>query len=182
VRRFKGKSLAQLLDDPTARRMLCDVDVQDASTIVADDEEAVEHAERDRWHRQKIHCGNRFPMVAKEGQPALGAVGIFWRSLHPTGDIIVLSERSKPSMRSSPCIRGAPQLNDGHLRSLLKEWVTHYNRGRPHASLGPGIPDLRAGQQRAKLCGHHVLIDQQVVTKALLGGLHHEYSLERRAA
>jgi len=29
--------------------MLRDVDVQDASTIVADDEEAVEHAERDRW-------------------------------------------------------------------------------------------------------------------------------------
>jgi hypothetical protein len=41
VRRFKWKCLPQLLDDPTARRMLRDVDVQDASTIVADDEEAV---------------------------------------------------------------------------------------------------------------------------------------------
>jgi hypothetical protein len=36
VRRFKGKCLAQLLDDPTASRTLRDVDVQDASTIVAD--------------------------------------------------------------------------------------------------------------------------------------------------
>ena len=80
------------------------------------------------------------------------------------------------------CLDFLIPLNDGHLRSLLKEWVTHYNRGRPHASLGPGIPDLRAGQQRAKLCGHHLPIDQQVVTKAILGGLHHEYSLERRAA
>ena len=80
------------------------------------------------------------------------------------------------------CLDFLIPLNDGHLRSLLKEWVTHYNRGRPHASLGPGIPDLRAGQQRAKLCGHHVPMDQQVVTKAILGGLHHEYSLERRAA
>ena len=80
------------------------------------------------------------------------------------------------------CLDFLIPLNDGHLRSLLKEWVTHYNRGRPHASLGPGIPDLRAGQQRAKLCGHHVPIDQQVVTKAILGGLHHEYGLERRAA
>ena len=71
---------------------------------------------------------------------------------------------------------------DRHLRSLLKEWVTHYNRGRPHASLGPGIPDLRAGQQRVKLCGHRVPIDQQVVAKAILGGLHHEYRLERIAA
>ena len=38
------------------------------------------------------------------------------------------------------CLDFLIPLNDGHLRSLLKEWVTHYNRGRPHASLGPGIP------------------------------------------
>ena len=74
VRRFKWKCLPQLLDDPHARRMLRDVDVRDASTIVAYDEEAVEHAERDRWHREEIHGRNRFPMVAKEGQPALGLV------------------------------------------------------------------------------------------------------------
>ena len=30
----------------------------------------VEHAERDRWHREEIHGRNGFPMVAKEGQPA----------------------------------------------------------------------------------------------------------------
>ena len=24
---------------------------------------------------------------------------------------------------------------------MLQEWVTHYNRGRPHASVGPGIPE-----------------------------------------
>jgi hypothetical protein len=41
VRRFKWKCLSQLLDDQTTRRMLRDVDMQDASTIVADDEEAV---------------------------------------------------------------------------------------------------------------------------------------------
>jgi hypothetical protein len=88
--------------------MLRDVDVQDASTIVADDEDAEEHAERDRWYREEIYGGNRFPMAAKKGQPALGAVGISRRSLHPTRD--GFSETSKPSMRSSPCIRGAPQV------------------------------------------------------------------------
>jgi hypothetical protein len=86
AKRFKWKCLAQLLHDPTARRMLRDVDVQDASTIVADDEEAVEHSERDRWHREEIHGRNRFSMVAKEGQPALGPVRASWRPLHPTGD------------------------------------------------------------------------------------------------
>ena len=82
----KGKRLAQLLDDPTTRRMLCDVNVQDASPIMADDEEAVEHAERDRWHSEEIHGRNRFPMVSKEGQPALGRVRISRCSFHPTGD------------------------------------------------------------------------------------------------
>jgi len=26
------------------------------------------------------------------------------------------------------------------LRSILKEWIAHYNGARPHAALGPGIP------------------------------------------
>jgi hypothetical protein len=51
----------------TARRTLRDVNVQDAPPIMTDDEEAIEHAERNRWHREEIHGGNRFPMVAKEG-------------------------------------------------------------------------------------------------------------------
>ena len=66
--------------------MLRDVNVQDAPPIMADDEEAVAHAERDRWHSEEIHGRNRFPMVSKEGQPALGRVRISRRSFHPTGD------------------------------------------------------------------------------------------------
>jgi len=47
-------------------------------------------------------------MVSKEGQPALGSVRTSWRSFIQRE--MVLSERSKPIMRSSPCIRGAPQV------------------------------------------------------------------------
>ena len=83
---FKGKGLPQLLDDPTARRMLRDVYVQDASTIMTDDEEAVQHAERNRWRSEEIHGCNRFPMVSKEGQPALDPVRISRCSFHPTRD------------------------------------------------------------------------------------------------
>jgi len=86
LRSFKWKRLAQLLDDPTAGRMLRDVNVQDAPTIMTDDEEAVEHAERNRWRDEEIHGRNRFPMVSKERQPALGPVGISRCSLHTTGD------------------------------------------------------------------------------------------------
>jgi putative transposase len=80
------------------------------------------------------------------------------------------------------CLDFLIPLNERHVRRIRKEWVGHYNQGRPHSSLGPGIPDPGASHQQAKTCGHHIPIDPQVETKAILGGLHHEYRLERRAA
>jgi len=71
--------------------------------------------------------------------------------------------------------------NERHVRRILKEWVAHYNQGRPHSSLGPGIPDPGSCYQ-AEPCRHHLPIDHQVVAKAILAGLHHEYRLARRAA
>jgi hypothetical protein len=44
--RFKRKCFPQLLDDPHVRRMPGDIEMQDAPTTVADDEEAVEQAPR----------------------------------------------------------------------------------------------------------------------------------------
>lgn len=77
------------------------------------------------------------------------------------------------------CLDFLIPLNERHVRRILKEWIAHYNQGRPHTSLGPGIPP---GQPPVQPCGHHVPIDHQVVAKSVLGGLHHEYGLERRAA
>ncbi|PYQ86046.1 MAG: hypothetical protein DMG02_26105 [Acidobacteria bacterium] len=39
------------------------------------------------------------------------------------------------------CLDFVIPLNERHIRSVLREWVAHYNRGRPQASLEPGIPD-----------------------------------------
>jgi hypothetical protein len=47
--RLEWKRLPQLLDDPNTRRMTGEVGVEDAPTIVADHEEAVEKVESDRW-------------------------------------------------------------------------------------------------------------------------------------
>jgi putative transposase len=38
------------------------------------------------------------------------------------------------------CLDFLIPLCESHLRMMLKEWVRHYNQGRPHMSLGPGIP------------------------------------------
>jgi transposase InsO family protein len=36
------------------------------------------------------------------------------------------------------CLDWMIPLSETHLRSILKAWVAHYNRGRPHSRLGPG--------------------------------------------
>ena len=87
--------------------MFRDVNVQDAPPIMTDDEEAVEHAERNRWHREEVHCRDRLSMVLEKstrlaGSESLGACFIQRE--------IVRSEMSKPSMSSSLWMRGAPQV------------------------------------------------------------------------
>ena len=39
------------------------------------------------------------------------------------------------------CLDHLIPLNASHVRGTLREWARHYNAGRPHRSLGPGIPD-----------------------------------------
>jgi putative transposase len=81
------------------------------------------------------------------------------------------------------CLDFVIPLNERHLHGILKEWMVHYNEGRPHMSLGPGIPQPPASlpairqPHRHRLLGH-----QRVRSRPILGGLHHEYRLEGRAA
>jgi putative transposase len=39
------------------------------------------------------------------------------------------------------CLDFIIPMNERHLRSTVREFVRYYNRGRPHSSLGPGIPE-----------------------------------------
>jgi putative transposase len=70
-------------------------------------------------------------------------------------------------------------LSEGHVRSVLSEWVRYYNHRRPHASLGPGIPE----PADAGVCssGHRIPAGHRVAAEAVLGGLHHDYRLEPAA-
>jgi len=40
------------------------------------------------------------------------------------------------------CLDWMIVLFERHIRAVVQEWVTHYHCGRPHASLGSGIPDV----------------------------------------
>jgi len=70
-------------------------------------------------------------------------------------------------------------ISEAHLRAILKEWVAHYNGGRCHGALGPGVPDpprelvlIPRSESRYRLT-----VGSLVLAKSILGGLHHEYSL-----
>jgi putative transposase len=81
------------------------------------------------------------------------------------------------------CLDFMIPLNEKHLRKVLREWMTHYNRGRPHASLGPGIPESPTKTfPRRRQARHELPNDCRIRMKDILGGLHHEYWLEELAA
>ena len=55
------------------------------------------------------------------------------------------------------CLDWVILLNEKHLRGILREWVTHYNRRRPHASLGPGILEPTKNPPLWAECRRHEL-------------------------
>jgi putative transposase len=65
---------------------------------------------------------------------------------------------------------------------MLREYVRHYNRGRPHSSLGPGIPQPSQAKVPASAPRHRIPDGYRVKSTLVLGGLHHEYCLEKEAA
>jgi putative transposase len=82
------------------------------------------------------------------------------------------------------CLDWLVPLSESHLRSILKSWIPHYNTGRPHMALGPGVPDPPATMKvKPRSSSRHRLCqDVAVRANSVLGGLHHEYFLAPRAA
>ena len=93
-----------------------------------------------------------------------------------------ICERAIGTMRRE-CLDHMIPLTENHLRRILKEWVSYYNRRRPHSSLGPGIPELLA---RAPIplnqFRHQIRDDRKVISRPVLNGLHHDYRLAPLAA
>jgi putative transposase len=81
------------------------------------------------------------------------------------------------------CLDFMIPLTATQLRGILKEWVPHDNAGRPHMASGPGVPQppsaLPVPRQRYR---HRLPEHLQVVSHAILCGLHQEYWLEEKAA
>jgi len=90
-------------------------------------------------------------------------------------------ERLGGSLRRE-CLDFLIPLHERHLRMMVKEWGLHYNRGRPHSSLGPGVPDQSQQSVPASDHRHKLPAGYRVARTPVLGGLHHEYRLVKEAA
>ena len=81
------------------------------------------------------------------------------------------------------CLDFLIPLNERHLRGALRCYVAHYNKGRPHSSLGPGIPEQTPSRTLVLQWQRHRLSPEcQIRVEKILGGLHHEYWLEKCVA
>ena len=131
-------------------------------------------------HRFLIH--DRDAIFAPSVDHAVEAMGIeVLKTPVRTPQANAFCERVIGTMRRE-CLDWLIPLNERHLRWILRAWVTHYNRERPHASLGPGIPDKSPAPIRLVPGGHHLPARSRVVATPILNGLHHEYRLVREAA
>ena len=77
------------------------------------------------------------------------------------------------------CLDWLIPISEAHLRSILRIWSGHYNRSRPHTSLGPGVPDPppKAAAFQIQQTRHRMPQGLVMAGRSVLGGLHHEYSL-----
>ena len=125
-------------------------------------------------YRYRLHDRDR--IFAKHLDESIARFGLKILKSPPHAPMAnAICERVIGTLRRE-CLDWLIPVSETHLRTILKEWVAHYNVGRPHMSLGPGIPDPPKGTL-AQHQPRHRLSAERVRTRAILGGLHHEYWL-----
>jgi transposase InsO family protein len=133
-------------------------------------------------HTYQIHDRDSiFARHLDESMRALGLEVLLSPFASPKANAIC--ERVIGTIRRE-CLDWMIPLSDAHLRSILREWVAHYNGERPHSALGPGVPGPPAGSARAAKpeSPRRWTPGALVRAKSVLGGMHHEYSFATTAA
>jgi putative transposase len=130
-------------------------------------------------HAQRYLIHDRDTIFARHLDESIRALGLSVLKSPPhCPKANAICERVIGTIRRE-CLDWLIPMSEGHLRSILTSWVEHYNRGRPHSSLGPGVPDppQELALIRKAASRHRLAAGAVVLTKSVLGGLHHEYFL-----
>ena len=127
----------------------------------------------DREYKFLLHDRHKSFYVGLDEEVANWSIEVLKSPAHtPTAN--AFCERFIGTIRRE-CLDHVIPLSACHLKRTLREWLEHYNTGRPHQSLGPGIPDQ--GKQKLPTNNRTRTISKarQIIAKSILGGLHHEY-------
>jgi transposase InsO family protein len=128
--------------------------------------------------RYEFLIHDRDCIFASQLDESIRALGIkVLRSAPRSPKMNAICERVIGTIRRE-CLDWLIPISEAHLKQSLKTWIAHYNGGRPHMALGPGIPDPPPSLERPLPKLRHRLGDLgSIHSTAILGGLHHEYSL-----
>lgn len=134
----------------------------------------------DSSHRCLLH--DRDSIYAADLDRSIEALGVeVLRSPPRAPQANAFCERLIGTLRRE-CLDHILPLGESHLRRMLLCWKEHYNRSRPHSSLGPGFPEPAPGLPAEQQPLRHQLPDgSKVVAFPVLGGVHHDYRLQRAA-
>ncbi len=134
----------------------------------------------DEGYRFLIHDRDR--IYSRELDSSLKSLGLaVLKTPYQSPQANAFCERLLGSARRE-CLDSMIPFNEAHVRQILKCWTVHYNRGRPHSSLGPGIPDQSSPKAELQTERHSITRNRRIAVTSILGGLHHEYRLEEIAA
>jgi transposase InsO family protein len=130
----------------------------------------------DEGYRFVIHDRDR--IYSQELDQSLKSLGLtVLKTPYKSPQANAFCERLIGSARRE-CFDFMIPLNEAHVRQIFKSWTTHYNRGRPHSSLGPGTPDQSIPKAELQIHRHWIPKDCRIASVSILGGPHHEYRLE----
>src|SRR3954462_1286273 len=120
-----------------------------------------------------LHDRHKTFSVALDAEVASWGIELLKSPAHaPTAN--AFCERFIGTIRRE-CLDYVIPLSESHLKRMLREWVNHLNTGRPHQSLGPGIPDQVERELPTNCKIETISQRRRIIAKSILGGLHHEY-------
>ena len=134
----------------------------------------------DHPYRYVIH--DRDSIFAEEVDQGLTNLGVrVLRTPVRSPKANAVCERLGGSLRRE-CLDLMIPFSERHLQMMIRDWAIHYNRGRPHSALGPGLPEPMSEQLPCNEHRHRLPVGYRIMNRAILGGLHHEYRLEKKIA
>jgi transposase InsO family protein len=92
-----------------------------------------------------------------------------------------LGERLIGTLRRE-CLDWIIPLTEGHLRTILESWMAPLQPGQTTYRLGTRHSRSEVERPASRTLRTPLPLGHQVVARAILGGLHHEYGLQRLAA